>query len=148
MCIRDSLAGVAAQAQMKAGRHFIAEHPQSSDLWQLPVWRVIAYQSSVVRVVVHQCMAGLKGQRSGLPIMKPTEFWASDPLLVAHLQGLRCDGSHRHADLECPKGAPGDKARDAARWPQKLCHLIAKGCEDLLRRDCLLYTSPSPRDRG
>ena len=32
-----NLAGVAASAQMKAGRHFIAEHPQSSDLWQLPV---------------------------------------------------------------------------------------------------------------
>ena len=48
---------------------------------------------------------------------------------------VRCDGSHRHANLECPKGASGDKARDAARLPPRLCHLIAEGCEDLLRRE-------------
>ena len=83
------LAGLAAMAQMKAGRHWIAEHPQSSDLWQLPVWREIARHCSVARVLIHQCMAGLKGQRSGMPIMKPTEFWASDPLLVAYLHGWK-----------------------------------------------------------
>merc|ERR1712005_94964 len=122
-------------AQIQAGRHFIAEHPQSSDLWQLPIWREIAQHCSVARVLVHQCMAGLKGRRSGIPVMKPTEFWASDPLLVQYLHGLRCDGRHQHAALDCPKGAPGDKVKDAARWPPRLCHLIAKGCEDLLRRE-------------
>ena len=78
-------------AQMDAKRHFIAESPQSSDLWQLPEWRFIAYHCSIARVLVHQCMAGLKGRRSGLPVYKPTEFWASDPLLVHYLHGLRCD---------------------------------------------------------
>jgi len=82
------LAGIAAMAQMSAGRHFIAEHPQSSDLWQLPEWRFIAYQCSIATVIVHQCMAGLKGRRSGLPVFKPTEFWSSDPLLVHYLHGL------------------------------------------------------------
>ena len=125
------LAGIAAMAQMSAGRHFIAEHPQSSDLWQLPEWRFIAYHCSIARVLVHQCMAGLKGRRSGLPVYKPTEFWSSDPLLVSYLHGLRCDRSHSHANLECPKRAAGDKACDAARWPPILCHLIAKGCEHL-----------------
>ena len=86
---RANRAGIAALAQMQAGCHFIAEHPQSSDLWQLPIWRRIAHKCSVARVLVHQCMAGLKGRRSGLPVHKPTEFWASDPLLVAHLHKLR-----------------------------------------------------------
>ena len=121
-----NLGGIAAMAQMRGGRHFLAEHPQSSDLWRLPTWRLIASECSIARVLVHQCRAGLKGRRSGIPVMKPTEFWASDPLLVSYLHGLRCDGRQRHASLDCPEGAPGDQARDAARWPPKLWHLIPK----------------------
>ena len=36
------LAGIAANAQMKACRHFIVERPQDWDLWKLPAWRVAA----------------------------------------------------------------------------------------------------------
>ena len=66
-----NLGGLAAMTQMQAGRHFIAEHPHGSDMWSMPVWRHIA-ESGTVRAIVHQCMAGLRGPRSGLPIMKPT----------------------------------------------------------------------------
>ena len=51
----------------------------------------------VVEVVVHQCMAGLIGPRSGLPMKKPTEFWASDEALV--IQKLKCDGRRAGCDL-------------------------------------------------
>ena len=101
-------------------------------MWSMAIWRHIE-RLGVARAVVHQCMAGLRGARSGLPIMKPTQFLASDESLVAHLHDLRCDGSHRHAQLDNPAGAHGDKAKDAAKWPPKLCMRIARGCEDLLR---------------
>ena len=54
-----NLASIAALAQVQAGRHFIAEHPQSSDLWMLPIWRNIGIMQQVVKVLAHQCMAGL-----------------------------------------------------------------------------------------
>ena len=127
------LGGLAALKQMNAGRHFIAEHPQGSDMWSMPIWRTIQHLG-MARAIVHQCMAGLRGSKSGLPVMKPTQFLASDEALVAYLQNLRCDGTHRHAQLDNPAGAHGDKAKDAARWPPQLCHRIARGCEDLLRR--------------
>ena len=69
-----NLAGIAAMAYLQAGRHFIAEHPQSSDLWKLPVWREISRHCNVARVLLHQCMVGLTGRRSGMPMLKPTEF--------------------------------------------------------------------------
>ena len=93
-------------------------------------------ESKVVKVLVHQCMAGLRGPHSRLPINKPTEFWASDPILIARLDNLKCDGRHQHSMLDAREaGAPADKTKDAARLPLPLCHGLAKGCEDLLRRD-------------
>ena len=99
--------------QMESGRHFIAERPQGSDMWSMPVWRRIA-DIGVARALVNQCMAGLLGPKSGLLIMKPTQSLASDEALVAYLHDLRCDGSRRHAQLDNPAGAHGDKAKYAA----------------------------------
>ena len=75
-------AGIVALTQMRAGRDFLAEHPQGSDLFQLPVWKLIAKESRVVRVLLHQCMLGIRGQRSSLPIKKPTGMLANGQVLV------------------------------------------------------------------
>ena len=77
------LAGEVAYIQLRGGRHFLAEHPQGSAMFQLAVWKLLAQEPQVVKVVVHQCMTGLRGPRSGLPIKKPSELWASDEELVA-----------------------------------------------------------------
>ena len=98
--------------QMHAGRHFIAEHPQGSDMWSMPIWHHIEILG-VARAIVHQCMAGLLGPKSGLPINNPTQFLASDEALVAYLHDLRCDGSHRHAQLDNPADAHGDMPLNA-----------------------------------
>ena len=130
-----TLAGEVAFIQIRAGRHFRAEHPQGSAMFQLAVWKMLAREPQVVRVLVHQCMTGLRGPRSGLPIKKPSEFWASDETLVEPLRGLLCDGSHEHSQLDAREaGAPADKAKDAARWARPLCHRVARGCENCLRK--------------
>ena len=36
------LAAIVALEQKKAGRDFLAEDPQGSDLWKLPQWQIIA----------------------------------------------------------------------------------------------------------
>jgi hypothetical protein len=125
-----------AMAQMNDGRHFVAEHPQGSALWFLQAWRKVADYPQVVRVLMHQCMAGLVGPRSGNPVKKPTEFWASDPRLLRRLKPLQCDGNHVHAQLDGrTPGIPCDKAKDVARWPRGLRRRLADGCEQVLSED-------------
>ena len=102
-----TVGGLAATIQMAEGRHFISEHLNGSDMWSMGIWRPIE-RLGVDREIVHQCMAGLRGLRSGLTIMKPMPFLASDESLVAHLHDLRCDGNHRHAQLDNPARAHGD----------------------------------------
>ena len=115
--------------QMMEGRHFIAEHPQGSDMWSLPEWLEVDERFTVHKVDVHQCMLGLRGPRSKALIKKPTTFWASDARLVARLQGLRCDGRHVHTDLSATTpGKPHDKAKNAARGPVPLCRRIVADC--------------------
>ena len=80
-----------ALIQMKAGRHFIAEHPQGSDMWSLPEWLHLDGRFTVHKVTVHQCMLWLRGPSSKQPIKKPTTLWASDARLTARLQGSLCD---------------------------------------------------------
>ena len=87
----------------RSGRHFPAENPQGSDLWNLPIWKLIAKMLRVVSVIIHQCMLGLRGPRSGLPIEKPTEIRASHEALVDHLQiyqllTMYCDAGAKKPD--------------------------------------------------
>ena len=124
------LGALASLIQVKEGRHFIAEHPQGSDMRSLSEWLRLDQRFTVHKVNVHQCMLGLKGPKSKQPIKKPTTFWASDARLIARLHGLRCDGRHVHTDLAADTpGKPHDKAKNAARWPLPMCRRIAAGCE-------------------
>ena len=128
------LAALVALRQMSEGRHFIAEHPQGSDMWSLPEWLSLESRFPVHKVDVDQCMLGLRGPRTKALIKKPTTFWASDARLLARLHGLRCDGRHVHADLAATTpGKPHEKAKNAARWPLTLCRRIAAGCEEVIR---------------
>ena len=128
------LAALVALRQMSEGRHFVAEHPQGSDLWSLTEWVQLDQRFTVHKVNVDQCMLGLRGPRTGHLIKKPTTFWASDSRLIARLRNHRCDGRHVHADLAATSpDKPHEKAKNAARWPLRLCHLLAAGCEEVIR---------------
>ena len=87
-----------------------------------------------MRVLIHQCMLGLRGPRSGLPIKKPIEIWASNPTLVKYLHKYLCDGRHVHSQLDAREaGAPADKAEDAQRRPLPMCRNVAKDCDERLQ---------------
>ena len=72
-----SLANLGARIalrQLEGGRHFIAEHPKGSKMWSLRIWKKVGEHPQVVNAQIDQCMAGLIGAKSGLPVRKPTEF--------------------------------------------------------------------------
>lgn len=90
----------------------------------------------VVSAQIGKCMAGLLGPKSGLPVKKPTESWASDAFQVRPWRPLQCDGLHGHANIDgSNRYVPQDRAKDMARWPQPLCRRIANGCGEVLHRD-------------
>ena len=43
------LAGEVAFIQLRGGRHFLAEHPQGSAMFQLAVWKMLARERQVVK---------------------------------------------------------------------------------------------------
>ena len=118
--------------QMENGRYFLHEHPGWATSWAASLTAGLMEDERVKRVRADQCMYGAKvqfGSSLGTPILKPTGFMSNGHALLESL-AERCSRKHGHAVVS------GRIARDAARYPDGLC------------RACLLYTSPSPRDRG
>ena len=127
------LSGKIAKHQLQQRRHFIVEQPHGSGLVSEPEWQEIA--PSCHSVVFDQCMVGLRMKREPfLPVRKTTECWASDPLLLMHLQNLRCDGSHMHAHIGSwsNDGHPTVKSSDMQIWPLELCQRIAAGVAECI----------------
>ena len=116
----------AAEVQLMSSRHFIAEHPQGSEMWRMPAWTALAERWPIAWVVIDQCAVGLRGPRTGSFIRKPTELWASDEALLSRLRGCRCPGNHVHADprrtspdgLAKRRKMPPDGPSDSANFSQ------------------------------
>ena len=118
-------AGIAATMQMDAGRHFFVEQPYGSDLFTLPVWVRLSLRVAWCRV--QQCAAGLVGIRTGRPIRKDSEFWASDERLLAYVRRFVCKCIGIHAAI-----GRDEPSKCAQVWPLALCRGIARGCVDVL----------------
>ena len=137
-----NLCGQIALFQARVGRHWLVEQPQGSLLYQQGVWLKVAVLARWC--FVDQCMAGLRGRITGLPIRKRSEFWASDDRLLRYLRPLTCDNKHPHAVLGGWRATSNreiftERAKDAEVWPYDLCLAIAKGVYLLLRGSTMAY---------
>ncbi|CAK0800860.1 unnamed protein product [Prorocentrum cordatum] len=136
------IAAAAACTQMDAGRHFASEQPLGSDFYKLDDWQYIANNYAVVWCQVDQCMAGKIGRRTGLPIKKSSEFWASDERLIAGLRKFRCDGQHDHALLAHGGRGPHperdewrlENPKDHAEWAIGICRELAASISQMVER--------------
>ncbi|CAK0801133.1 unnamed protein product, partial [Prorocentrum cordatum] len=136
------IAAAAACTQMDAGRHFVSEQPLGSDFYQLDDWQHIANNYAVAWCQVDQCMAGKIGRRTGLPIKKSSEFWASDERLLAGLRKFRCDGQHDHALLAHGGRGPHperdkwrlENPKDHAEWAIGICRELAASISQMVER--------------
>ena len=93
------LGGQVALFQLKYGAHFIAENPQGSELWELPSWKAVLAHPRTKRCTMHQCMTNLRGPETKLRIKKPTDFVASDEILLKDLRPLVCNGKDTYAHV-------------------------------------------------
>ena len=99
-------------------------------MYWLNEWAAARNHPQVVSCVVHQCMTGLREQQAPRRrLKKPTDFWASSPLLLAPLQDLICDGKHEHATID------GSRSHAARVWTWYLAERIAAGVRDLVEHE-------------
>ena len=112
--------------QVKAGRHFLHEHPASAVSWKDEAMMRLGKFPGVHSVVADQCMYGLTSPTSDggeLPAMKPTRFMPSSPQMAARLS-TRCNRLHTHQQLA------GGRCKDAAFYPLGLIRAILLGMRD------------------
>ena len=83
---------------------------------------------------MHQCMTNLRDPETKLRIKKPTDFVASDEILIKNLRPLWCDGKkHAHSRLEGTyKGQ--NKTHLARTWSWELASIIAAGVSEVVKR--------------
>ena len=113
--------------QLKAGRHFLHEHPAGATSWKYPGMLELMGNPHIGVVVGDQCCYGLKARVSKspeeyLPAMKPTRFLSTSEEVLKRLS-RRCKRAHKHQQLH------GGRASAAAIYPPGLCRAILKGIE-------------------
>jgi hypothetical protein len=113
------------EVQLKAGRHFLHEHPQSASSWQDSRMVKMLAHPRVNTVVAHLCQYGMKTMGDdGLwqPAKKATRFASSSEEVLRRLD-RKCDGAHVHCHLT------SGRAKHAAVYPPELCRAILRGIE-------------------
>ena len=129
--------------QVYAGRCVLHAHPANATSWQLGVIQDLLAVPSVHGVYTDQCQFGaevMRGSRRGSPVKKPTGFMTNSAC-VAQTLDARCSG--RHGVCSRAQGgrhsvALGQIAKDAAKYPRRLCQAIPKGTVRHFREDNLL----------
>ena len=109
--------------QLRRGKHFLHEHPQTAYSWQEVAIKALSRDSHVHVVTGDQCMYGLltpDDKGNPVPARKATTFMTSSRQM-ADLLGPRCDGSHTHQPLVSGRCAA------AAFYPKKLIQTILQG---------------------
>ena len=149
----EILADVAAHVamiQLRAGRHFVIENPDPSDIWHLDSFLQLWNTGKVGKVTFPQCALGL--QVDGEPILKRTTLWASHPLILHQFTGLRCT-CERHGELVGKR-----KTVAAAIYPLEMCRRLVAAFIEIIKEETMTKSSqllaypttdePAPRKRG
>ena len=134
---RIEYCGQVALTQLSLRRHFIREQPEGTRMDEIKQWKQVQAHEKSLNIIVDQCMAGQQDEH-GTPVLKRTEFTASDEALLYPLSKFVCDGRHTHA-TPCSKSLERLKL-----YPLPLCNAIAQGVLRLKRKMEGPYTSAYP----
>ena len=118
---------------LHVGARVFVEWPRRRAYWRND--RVVKFLTAhgLINADFDGCMYGLVascGRDTGMPIQKPWRVACSSNSCLPSMLNRRCDGSHDHTPCQ------GQNT------------LLTQGYTPEIVKICLLYTSPSPRDRG
>ena len=116
--------------QLRRGRHFIIENPQSSALWWQYVFRRIFEHPQVTWGNLDLCAYGMKGP-NGYYYYKPTSLLHSFPDGTLDPVFKRCPNklggaSHTHQQLEGSAPGHGSRTKLAQVYPYRFCSQIIR----------------------
>ena len=116
--------------QLKHGRYFIIENPQTSKMWYLNCMQQLLSDPSVAWGDFHFCAYGLKDPESGLRSLKPTSLMHFLPPEVMRPIFRKCKNftssvKHEHQPLEGNAGTFGSRTKLAQVYPYQFCQDLA-----------------------
>ena len=119
-----------ARYQLKHGRYFIIESPQTSKIWYLNCMQQLFSDPSVTWGDFHFCAYGLKDPKSGLRSLKPTSLMHCLPPEVMRPIFRKCKDftssvKHEHQPLEGNAGTFGSRTKLAQVYPYQFCQDLA-----------------------
>ena len=120
-----------ALRQIRAGRHFLFEHPLSAASWEDPSLKSLMSIPRIYTTVCDQCEYGLVVRNTDgeeQHARKATRFVTSSPFM-AHRLSTRCKGDHQHHALH------GKQLEQAAFYPAKLRLQLLRGMRDTSDHD-------------
>ena len=116
--------------QLKRGRHFIMENPQSSALWWQYVFRRIIEHPQVTWDTLDMCAYGMKDP-NGYYYYKPASLLHSFPAGTLDPVFKRCPNklgraSHIHQQLEGSAPGHGSRTKLAQVYPYRFCSQLIR----------------------
>jgi hypothetical protein len=97
-----------AEMIISRGGDISFEWPSGCSLWDEPEIVDLLQRYSLNKVEMHGCAAGLRSDRSGLPVKKPWTIATTSPAMIDHLRNFRCPGPREHPEHE-PCAGPETK---------------------------------------
>ena len=118
------------RAQMRAGRYFVHEHPQSATSWKVDSIEKLSESPMVLKAYANMCAFGMtsKDKEGEAPVLKPTVFMTNSVEIKNEL-AQKCRGCKRHVHLM------EGRASAAQVYPPELCRAVCRGIVNQARVD-------------
>ena len=126
------------EAQSKAGRYYLHEHPASASSWKEPAIQNLINNHGGILTTAHLCQYGMKStdQLGEDLVKKPTKF-LTNSICISKWLDRKCSGGHRHVQLI------GGRAGPCEVYPTPLCEAIVRGLKDQMEADGISMVNSS-----
>ena len=117
-----------AEAQMRRGKDFLLEQPDTAKSWNTESAKWLASQPGVARISFDQCRYNLRPGEDERLARKGTSFMLNHLGVLAEFYDKYCQKDHEHVRLE------GGLTHKARIWPENLVRGILEGVHRENRR--------------
>lgn len=125
-----------AYFQIRMGRYFLFEHPDTADSWQMAGLQDLCHMPGVSVNRFDQCRFGLRAPGTGEPIRKRTRIVHNIPSMNASFQNVFCQCEVPHRRIEGSE-AGISLSSYCETYPPELCDAFLRGICREIGAECL-----------